>query len=960
MKETLSHYEILETIGEGGMGVVHLARDTRLERNVAIKLLRPETLSSAERRQRFVREAKAASALSNSHIVTIHEIDQDRRGGIERDFLVMEHLDGGSLAGLLASRRLDVEEALAIALGVADGLAAAHEAGIVHRDIKPANILLTRKGEVKIADFGLAKLTEPGSVEEEAPTRSAGLHTAEGTVLGTAAYMSPEQAEGRPVDARSDVFSFGSVLYEMLTGRRPFEGDSSITTRMAILGKAPAPPRSLRAELPPELERLVLRCLEKPKEARYASGADLLRDLQALRGRLERERTRRSAGWRRPRVVLPVVAVLIVALVVATFAWRRNARERWARSVALPEIVRLRERDQRVAAYQLAREARAVLPGDTELDRLWDSLTMPLSITQAPAGGEVRFKDYSAPEAAWESLGRTPLDGARLPASYLRWRFDREGVDPVEGAGYPRLLPDWLASIRASPAGMIWVPQGTRSVAGDPVEIEGFWLDRFEVTNREYKRFVGAGGYRKREYWKEPIVRDGREVGLEDGISQLVDKTGRPGPATWELGDYPGGEDDYPVRGVSWYEAAAFAEFAGKSLPTVHHWLQATDRFGPPRVLELSNFGGQGPAPVGRHQGLGPYGTYDMAGNVKEWCWNRSGDKRYTLGGAWDEAVYMYQQPHAQAPFDRSVRYGFRCAKFDRPPGDRLTAPVERIWRDYAKETPVDDEAFRLIESAYAYDKTELHAEVRPEAVGSPHWRSEAIAFDAAYGGERVTGHFYLPANASPPFQTVVYYPGSGAEVLPTHQMELMLAADFVIRSGRAVLFPNYKGMWERRLDPSAPGGPQARRDLVLQSYKDLARSLDYLETRKDVDATRLAFYGFSLGANRGLIFTSLDKRFRVSILLAGGFWETKSVPQVDLVNFAPRVRLPTLMLNGRDDFRFPLEVSQQPMFRALGTPDKDKRHALVEGGHVPPRAAIIKEILDWLDRYLGPVETTG
>jgi tRNA A-37 threonylcarbamoyl transferase component Bud32/dienelactone hydrolase len=960
MKETLSHYEILETLGEGGMGVVHLARDTRLERNVAIKLLRPEALSSAERRQRFVREAKAASALSNSHIVTIHEIDQDRSGGIERDFLVMEHLDGGSLAGLLASRRLEVEEALTIAVGVADGLAAAHEAGIVHRDIKPANILLTRKGEVKIADFGLAKLTEPGSVEEEAPTRSAGLHTAEGTVLGTAAYMSPEQAEGRPVDARSDVFSFGSVLYEMLTGRRPFDGDSSITTRMAILGKAPAPPRSLRAELPPELERLVLRCLEKPKEARYASGAELLRDLQALRGRLERERTRRSAEWRRPRVVIPVVAFLIVALVVGAFAWRRKARERWARSVALPEIARLTERDQRVAAFRLAREARAVLPGDPELDRLWDSLTMPLSITKAPAGGEVRFKDYAAPDSAWESLGRTPLDSVRLPVSYLRWRFDREGLEPVEGAGSPRFLPDWLASTRASPAGMVWVPPGTRSIAGDPVEVEGFWLDRFEVTNREYKRFVGAGGYRKSEYWKEPFVRDGREVSWEAGIGELVDQTGRPGPAAWELGDYPAGEDDYPVRGVSWYEAVAFAEFAGKSLPTIHHWFQATDRFGPPAVLELSNFGGQGPAPVGRHQGLGPYGTFDMAGNVKEWCWNRSGDKRYTLGGAWDEAVYMYQQPHAQAPFDRSERYGFRCAKYDRPPLDRLTAPVERIWRDYAKETPVGDDEFRLIASAYAYDKTELKAETRPEAASSPHWRSETIAFDAAYGGERVTGHLYLPANARPPFQTVVYYPGSGAEVLPTHQGELVGRADFVIRSGRAVLFPNYKGLWERRLGAGAPAGPQARRDLVLQSHKDLARALDYLETREDIDSGKLAFYGFSLGANRGLIFTSLDKRFRTSILLAGGFWETKSLPEVDLPNFAPRVRLPTLMLSGRDDFRFPLDVAQQPMFRALGTPDKDKRHALVEGGHVPPRSAIIKEILDWLDRYLGPVETTG
>jgi dienelactone hydrolase len=586
-------------------------------------------------------------------------------------------------------------------------------------------------------------------------------------------------------------------------------------------------------------------------------------------------------------------------------------------------------------------------------------LTLPTSLAKAPPG-VVRFKDYSAPDSAWESLGRTPLESVPLPDAYLRWQFEREGLEPMQGAGIALRLPDWLASARESPAGMVWVPPGTRSIAGDPVEIEGFWLDEFEVTNREYKRFVGAGGYRKREYWKEPFVRNGREIPWEDGIRELVDRTGRPGPAGWELGDHPAGEDDYPVRGVSWYEAAAFAEFAGKSLPTVHHWFQATDRFGPPSVLELSNFGGQGPAPVGRHQGLGPYGTYDMAGNVKEWCWNRSGDKRYTLGGAWDEAVYMYQQPHAQAPLDRSVRYGFRCARYDRPPGDRLTAPVERIWRDYTKETPVDDEAFRLIQSAYAYDKTELHAEARPEPTSSPHWRSERVAFGAAYGGERVTGHLYLPTNASPPFQTVVYYSGSGAEVLPTHQWDLTVLADFVIRSGRAVLFPNYKGMWERRLDASAPAGPQARRELVLLQYKDLARSLDYLETRKDVDAGRLAYYGFSLGANRGVIFTALDERFRTSILLAGGFWETKSLPQVDLVNFAPRVRLPTLMLSGRDDFRFPLELSQQPMFRAIGTPEKDKRHALVEGGHVPPRAAIIKEILDWLDRYLGPVETTG
>ena len=256
---------------------------------MAIKLLRPEALSSAERRQRFVREAKAASALSHSHIVTIHEIDQDRRGGIERDFIVMEHVDGGSLD------RAAREPAAAASTRRSRSPSAWRTAW--RRPTRPGSCTATssrrtscstRKGEVKIADFGLAKLTEPGAGGGGVPDALGGPpSTADGTVLGTAAYMSPEQAEGRPVDARSDVFSFGSVLYEMLTGRRPFDGDSSITTRMAILGKTP-PPADGRCgpELPPELERLVLRCLEKPKEARYASGAELLRDLQALRGRL--------------------------------------------------------------------------------------------------------------------------------------------------------------------------------------------------------------------------------------------------------------------------------------------------------------------------------------------------------------------------------------------------------------------------------------------------------------------------------------------------------------------------------------------------------------------------------------------------------------------------------------------------------------------------------------------------
>jgi tRNA A-37 threonylcarbamoyl transferase component Bud32/dienelactone hydrolase len=961
--ETLSHYRVLEKLGEGGMGVVYRALDERLDRKVAIKLLRPDALLSTERKQRFIREAKAASALNHPHIVTIYEVGQDVHGGIERDFIAMEHVEGDSLDTVLAARRLGVDEALGLATQIAEGLAAAHEAGIVHRDIKPGNIMVSRKGDVKLADFGLAKLTEPRQPDEDAPTKSVGVRTEEGAVLGTASYMSPEQAEGKPVDARSDVFSFGSVLYEMLTGRRAFAGDSNVSTRMAILGQKPPAPRSLRPDLPEALQRVVLRCLEKNREARYASGAELLQALRDAGAQLERDRARRAVPWRRPMVAIPALLLLGAAAVAGTWQWRRVSRVRWARTVAIPEITRLNQDGDNVAAFRLARQASAVIPADPQLERLLMLVSLVRPIRTEPPGAVVSWKDYAKPGSDWERAGITPAE-ARFPTAYLRLRAEKEGYEPFEGAGGGAALlgttPLRLYAKGATPAGMVWVPGGRRTVADKPVELDGYWLDKFEVTNREYKKFVDAGGYRKREYWKEPFVKDGREVSWDEGMRDLVDKAGRPGPSTWELGAYPEGEDDYPVHGVSWYEAAAFAEFAGKSLPTLHHWLQATDQFGPPSVLELSNFDGKGPAPVGRNQGLGPYGTYDMAGNVKEWCSNRSGDKRYTMGGAWSEAVYMYRQPHAQSPFDRAEIYGLRCAKYTKPPADALAAPIERLWRDYAKTKPVDDAGFRLIESFYVYDRTDLNATTEPIESGSPFWRKEKITFNAAYGNERVIAYLFLPVNASPPYQTVVVFPGSGAEMMPSHENAGNQYLDFVIRSGRAVLVPVYKGMYERRFPTPPPSGSQARRDEIIQWYKDLARSLDYLETRKDIDSQRLAYYGFSLGASYGPIFTTLEKRFRTSLLLAGGFWEITPRPEVDQLNFVSRVRVPTLMLNGRDDFRFPLDVSQKPMFQALGTPDSDKRHVLVNGGHVPPRSEVVKDVLAWLDRYLGPVETKG
>jgi len=276
---TLSHYEILEKLGQGGMGAVYKARDTRLGRLVAIKVLLPGKASDPERRQRFMQEAKAASALNHPNIVTVHDIGSE--DGV--DFIVMEYIAGKPLNQVIPRQGMRLAEALECAIPIADGLAKAHAAGIVHRDLKPGNVLAGDDGTVKLLDFGLAKLVEdvaPGDLIETHAMNADAPITKDGAILGTVAYMSPEQAEGKTVDARSDIFSFGAMLYEMVSGRCPFHGDSAISTLAAILREDPKPLSELTPGLPREVERIVARCLRKEPSKRWQSMVDLRTLLQ--------------------------------------------------------------------------------------------------------------------------------------------------------------------------------------------------------------------------------------------------------------------------------------------------------------------------------------------------------------------------------------------------------------------------------------------------------------------------------------------------------------------------------------------------------------------------------------------------------------------------------------------------------------------------------------------------------
>jgi len=950
--QTVSHYRILEKLGEGGMGVVYKAEDVRLNRFVALKFLSANLGSEPEQRQRFIHEAKAASALEHPNICTIHEIDETPAGQM---FIAMAYLEGETLKTKIERGPLPVREALDLSMQVARGLTKAHERGIIHRDIKPANVIVTDDGVAKIVDFGLAKLA--GATEL----------TRTGTTLGTAAYMSPEQVQGISADRRVDVWALGVVLYETLTGRRPFRGDHMPAIVYSIVNEKPAPIRQDRPDLPVALESVVARALEKDRELRYPSAGEILRDLTAYQATLSAPGPSAPTlqmilqPLRRPRVALPAFALLIVAALVAGWFWWRASRIRWATDQALPEISRLIETGSYVAAFDLARQAEQSIPQDTRLAKLWPDMSREVSVETTPPGAEVYLKEYTAVEGDWRHLGRSAVNKVRIPLGFFRWRVVREGYETVEtgdpGAGLAvRFL---LHQAGAAPPGMAYVPAGAfRMILAHfghlgPLPLGEYWIDKYEVTNRKFKEFVDRRGYQQREYWKHPFTKDGRALSWDQAMALLRDSTGRPGPATWEAGVYPDGKDEFPVTGVSWYEAAAYAEFAGKQLPSFYHWYQAARPAAAPYLIPLSNFGGAGPARAGAQHAAGPYGTDDMAGNVREWAWNEVGNERFILGGAFNQPAYLFHWPDSRPPLDRSPLNGFRCVKYLAAVPAGQLGPLRRQFRDYSKEKPASEEVFRIFKSMYEREPAPLDAQVEPTDDRSEHWTRQKISFQA--GNERMAAHLFLPRNAQPPVPAVVYFPGSSTLFLRSSEnLAGWPRMDFIVKSGRAMLFPVFKGTYERHagLIPL-----QQNRELMAQWVKDLGASIDYLESRPEIDRNRIGYLGTSMGARLGGVFAALEGRLKVAVLLDGGLTFAPRAPEVDEMNFVPRVKLPVLMVSGQFDFIYPPETSQLPFFRLLGTTEKDKKRIVLDTAHdvMLLRSQAGREVLDWLDRYLGP-----
>jgi dienelactone hydrolase len=1017
--DRLGPYEVVSLLGVGGMGEVYKARDTRLGRDVAIKVLTEGAAANPDLRRRFEQEARAVAALSHPNIVALYDIGTHDGA----PFIVSELLTGTTLADALHDGALAVGKAIDIGIQIAKGLAAAHAQSIVHRDLKPANVFVTTGGHVKILDFGIAKLTrpEPGSTTTELTTEAS--PTERGTVMGTVGYMSPEQVRGLPCDHRADIFAVGCVLYEMLSGHRAFKGATRADTMSAILKEDPPPLRDLRETVSPMLQQIVDRCLAKHPEDRFSSAHDLALAMEASASGAQRALTdsaaqgsgagagarapdagaevviasaasdaarrpssalaRLSSSVRAHRWVWLLACLAILVAIAASYPLIVHQRQlAWVRNQALPELLRLADARDYWPAFRLARDIEAVVPGEPMVQKLRPRFAGKLMRQIQPTGAKVLARPREGGESDWVALGEVGAAPLPAPLGYSVFRVQAPGFEPREFAmqvnewGWDKdVLGGATALVRRgeAPDGMVRIDPPAKNVAFDfaPVglfdfaaegRLDSFFVDIHEVTNREYKTFVDAKGYEQRKFWTEPFERDGKTLAWDEAMAVFRDGTGRPGPAGWQVSTYEPGTEDLPVTGVSWYEASAYAAFAGRRLPSVYHFVFASARAVGGDFLPFSNFDGK-LAPVGKSRGsLNYWGLWDVAGNAREWCSTVGGSQRFALGGAADGPRYMFfnVEDSTKSPFDRSPNTGFRCVKPVAP--DPKDAPLDRpVARkpatDWARVEGFSEDGWKTWKGLLAYDNKEpLDHKIEWSDATLPTWTLEKATFKSADSNERVVAYLFLPDRQKfpPPWQAVVYWPsnvGYGLSSSQDGRNTLDISYwDYLVKGGRVVVYPIFKGVFERGgrehviHEPGMAGNRSAT--------KDVFRTLDYLETRKDIRSDRIGLLALSVGVDGALMACAMERRIKAAVFIGGGFYGIPALDR-DLAGFSRHISMPVLMVNGRSD-----NFGQEFMLGYFLTPPGQKRSQPFDGDHT--LAGFEKDVkrvnLDWFDKYLGSV----
>jgi predicted esterase len=688
--------------------------------------------------------------------------------------------------------------------------------------------------------------------------------------------------------------------------------------------------------------------------------------------------TRRSGGA--DRLSRLVTIVLALALTGIIGYWYSEKDARWASDQAYPAIELHAAEGNWEEAFAIAKDLESRLPDDVTLERLWETFSWLTSIPSRPSEATIYRRPYNDSDAEWELLGKTPLYNVRIPLGLSVLRMELEDHVPLlrviggETNGNQELpvqdRPFVLApqippggfnfdSPESLPEGMVRVPGELISLNGRQIEIRDFYIDRFEVSNSQFKEFIDSGAYQKQDLWAHEFLKNGEILSWDQAMVEFVDKTGRPGPSTWEAGSYPDGKEAHPVAGVSWYEAAAYARFKNRDLPTLHHWRRAFAEGMISWLLPASNLDATGTAPIGEFQGLGWSGTYDMAGNVREWCENLVGGERIILGGGWNDVPYVahnsVSDPGSLPAFNRSSTNGIRLAttKDPLPVADALRDPIPVPVPDEAHDGElVSDAVFAAFLNNFKYDAGPFDTIIE-ETDSSINWDREHVSIISSDGRTRMSIYLYIPKKETARFKTIVYWPTDTALVLDSVD-QLRMPLDFALKNGYVVALPVVDGTFERKQESYPNWASISGRNLVIRQIKDMRRSIDYLENRADINANALAYYGFSWGGRMGPIALVVEPRFKTGILNMAGL-QHLTFPETSVLTYLPRVESPVLQFSGRYDSDFRFETSAKPFFELLGTALTDKKHVVEPTGHFVSRATVVRETLEWLDKYLGP-----
>jgi Tol biopolymer transport system component len=697
INHSISHYEVVSPLGEGGMGVVYKAQDTRLNRLVAIKVLPAGKVSDPERKRRFVQEAQTASALNHPGIVTIHDIDSENG----TDFLVMEFIAGETLSQRISTGTLSLDESLNYAAQIADALAAAHGAGIIHRDLKPGNVMVTESGRVKVLDFGLAKLQE--AIGEQDSTRTNRLVTAEGTIVGTVAYMSPEQAEGKKIDARSDIFSFGAMLYEMVTGQRPFRGTTTISVLAAILREEPKPPAALAEAIPRELERIILRCLRKDPARRFQSMADLRVALDEVREELATGATSQVAtpampkrsrlGW--------ILAMAACVAAGAGGAWWLAARD--SGPADSDYLVRP------LTTYSGIEQYPALSPDGKQIAFTWDggkNNNDDIYVRSVAGGPALRLTTDPGRDIrpTWSPDGET--------IAFLRVSGESSALHSVRALGGAEhklfQFPTWRsATFGPNPSAISWSPDGKLLAfpggqEGEPLQI---WV--LPLDTREPRRISTVPKGWRGDY-NPAFSPDSRTLAYVRGrdqfsraiLFQTIGRDGSPAGAPREMTDYT-----HAVGKLSWLpDGRSLAVGLGSDFPTL--W-----RFTP----------GQGFRSLGLQSGVDP----TVAFQGRRMAYTNSTRERniYRMDGPGpDGGARKFEDCHVSVIIDSTV--GQHDVMLS-PDGSRIAFASSRTGNRELYVGNADG------------SNQEALTSMGPATLGSPRWSPDGhwIAFDRYENG---------------------------------------------------------------------------------------------------------------------------------------------------------------------------------------------------------------------------------